>query len=836
MLTMIKSDSDLPEELIIDGFPGDSNSKQLENRPNLAENVAEIYADLVNSSLQQSNTSINSLALIQKESSYQTNNCLETRPGETYHLECLSNHHNSGKLLEIKREFNDGEIQFPNDKKSQNNQIKTDPDVNDDDGEDLMNLCSLESINTDSIRNKNESEDDHQEDDAPHLNPDFSLFPAKTIQMIGEQVGIELELSEEAALIVSEDVGYRLRELIHNSSQFMHHALRSKLQTKDVFNAMLQIECDIVFGHNNSLLENRNQHDDLFANIANHYVKVPEADIFVENDHCINLLNESSRIIKDPCLLPSKTHQSTESDRNFDIKWLTLTNPIFDNETNEKKSILISQYLDKLTKSLLMEANLNYVEHQKCLKIFYEDLSSNLQIKSLLCPLFCFVRDTLMNWEQISDSSTIMISFQKVKLRLTLNLINVLRSIIHNDHFIDLSLNFRFLKEFVRLLFFILFKQKPSITFENFNQLCPTILTIRSSIAHLFHQVVCKFSLPFADIQQKLIDMLCERIRTLSFHYKSSSFSSMNEDDLIKKWLIDYSILKIFSFLGFDMCLRYLVPILLHRTSTFDYYLDEYTVEKPFGLNKRMVINEMKIIVQREIASIARLLLKGFGLLLVQKYDDFVYIRNSNFIYEFFYEKFGESICTLCPILSVVPSSNFEALWHQNLRSLTQPKTIRTCLKDSSKNFSMFEKNPSKINDELSQKSLKTTMEKSSNKSKKKGSGLLESMLSTDTTKLPKNESLSMFTDSLLDSSKKQYENIFLYQDDATEIFSSDHHTQTSARSLIVFDGKRIMAQKKDEEIESRKVRHHQPPIHFDQSEWFRLTRNDETILFKTKN
>ncbi|OTF74809.1 hypothetical protein BLA29_002526 [Euroglyphus maynei] len=90
--------------------------------------------------------------------------------------------------------------------------------------------------------------------------------------------------------------------------------------------------------------------------------------------------------------------------------------------------------------------------------------------------------------------------------------------------------------------------------------------------------------------------------------------------------------------------------------------------------------------------------------------------------------------------------------------------------------------------------------EKSPNKlHRKKGTGLLESMLSTDTTKMAKNESLSMFTDSLLDSSHKQYEKIFLYQQDFDETMQVQSHDHSS-KCLIVFDGHRLPPKNTDEE------------------------------------
>uniref|UniRef100_A0A672K976 TAF6-like RNA polymerase II p300/CBP-associated factor-associated factor 65 kDa subunit 6L n=1 Tax=Sinocyclocheilus grahami TaxID=75366 RepID=A0A672K976_SINGR len=65
----------------------------------------------------------------------------------------------------------------------------------------------------------------------------FAEVPRESIKLMAESTGVEL--SEEVATLLAEDVCYRLREATQNSSQFMRHAKRRKLSVED-FNRALR--------------------------------------------------------------------------------------------------------------------------------------------------------------------------------------------------------------------------------------------------------------------------------------------------------------------------------------------------------------------------------------------------------------------------------------------------------------------------------------------------------------------------------------------------------------------------------------------------------------------
>ncbi|XP_051562574.1 TAF6-like RNA polymerase II p300/CBP-associated factor-associated factor 65 kDa subunit 6L [Myxocyprinus asiaticus] len=65
----------------------------------------------------------------------------------------------------------------------------------------------------------------------------FADVPRESVKLMAKSSGVEL--SEEVAALLAEDVCYRLREATQNSSQFMRHAKRRKLSVED-FNRALQ--------------------------------------------------------------------------------------------------------------------------------------------------------------------------------------------------------------------------------------------------------------------------------------------------------------------------------------------------------------------------------------------------------------------------------------------------------------------------------------------------------------------------------------------------------------------------------------------------------------------
>nr|XP_055052598.1 TAF6-like RNA polymerase II p300/CBP-associated factor-associated factor 65 kDa subunit 6L isoform X2 [Misgurnus anguillicaudatus] len=75
----------------------------------------------------------------------------------------------------------------------------------------------------------------------------FAEVPRESIKLMAESAGVEL--SEEVAALLAEDVCYRLREATQNSSQFMRHAKRRKLSVEDFNRALRWSNTETVCGY-----------------------------------------------------------------------------------------------------------------------------------------------------------------------------------------------------------------------------------------------------------------------------------------------------------------------------------------------------------------------------------------------------------------------------------------------------------------------------------------------------------------------------------------------------------------------------------------------------------
>ncbi|XP_005988875.1 TAF6-like RNA polymerase II p300/CBP-associated factor-associated factor 65 kDa subunit 6L [Latimeria chalumnae] len=75
----------------------------------------------------------------------------------------------------------------------------------------------------------------------------FAEIPRESVKLMAESVGVEL--TDEVAAMLAEDVCYRLREASQNSSQFMKHARRRKLTVEDLNRALRWSNVEAVCGY-----------------------------------------------------------------------------------------------------------------------------------------------------------------------------------------------------------------------------------------------------------------------------------------------------------------------------------------------------------------------------------------------------------------------------------------------------------------------------------------------------------------------------------------------------------------------------------------------------------
>lgn len=76
----------------------------------------------------------------------------------------------------------------------------------------------------------------------------YSCYTADSIRLMAEVACIP-EPSSEVAATISEDVTYRLRQIIAKAIKFMRHSNRTKLTCSDINKALKWSDCQPVFGH-----------------------------------------------------------------------------------------------------------------------------------------------------------------------------------------------------------------------------------------------------------------------------------------------------------------------------------------------------------------------------------------------------------------------------------------------------------------------------------------------------------------------------------------------------------------------------------------------------------
>lgn len=110
----------------------------------------------------------------------------------------------------------------------------------------------------------------------------FVLFSEESIKYIGDQNGFD-NINDEAIRLLSSDVSYRLRHLIHNSIELMRQSKRRRLTTKDINNALESSDCEKVFGYEASDEPITESH-------------IGEAKVHVIDDPVLDLNEEVNRI------------------------------------------------------------------------------------------------------------------------------------------------------------------------------------------------------------------------------------------------------------------------------------------------------------------------------------------------------------------------------------------------------------------------------------------------------------------------------------------------------------------------------------------------------------
>jgi transcription initiation factor TFIID subunit 6 len=192
----------------------------------------------------------------------------------------------------------------------------------------------------------------------------YDLISKESIELIAEENGFH-NINEEAINLLSSDVSYRLREIIHNSIQLTRHSKRKRLTTYDINRSLEWSDCELVFG----FTSNKTPINDVF---------VKEAKVFVSDDPIVDLVEESNQIIN-----KSVSHLKLfEKSTHFNIDWLSVEARLQSNEDNCSQELI--DYYQIVTKAILGNDN-------QLLTIALKDLSSNSRISPVLPFLINFI-------------------------------------------------------------------------------------------------------------------------------------------------------------------------------------------------------------------------------------------------------------------------------------------------------------------------------------------------------------------------------------------------------------------------------------------------------------
>lgn len=134
---------------------------------------------------------------------------------------------------------------------------------------------SLSVANNEAASKKTVTSRETDDINGPLSNKDSACVCPESITQIAESIGIT-NVGEEVACSLAEDVSYKIQEIIHASCTLMRQSKRRKLLTSDVNSTLSTSNVSHIFGHL--------QKED------SSFFRLPEADIYVAEDHEVDLL------------------------------------------------------------------------------------------------------------------------------------------------------------------------------------------------------------------------------------------------------------------------------------------------------------------------------------------------------------------------------------------------------------------------------------------------------------------------------------------------------------------------------------------------------------------
>ena len=195
----------------------------------------------------------------------------------------------------------------------------------------------------------------------------FALLSEESIRYIGDQNGFD-NVADDAIRLLSSDVSYRLRYLVHNSIELMRQSKRRRLTSKDINQALESSDCEKMLGFEATEDPITETH-------------VCEANVFVVDDPIIDL-NEEVKSIFD-----ANDSEINLFDNNFVVNHNVIgekrysTEEDFVNECSEEQKA----YYKAIVKAILGTNSVLFF-------MVIKDLSTNRRLLKLVPYLLNFMR------------------------------------------------------------------------------------------------------------------------------------------------------------------------------------------------------------------------------------------------------------------------------------------------------------------------------------------------------------------------------------------------------------------------------------------------------------
>ncbi|XP_036404239.1 TAF6-like RNA polymerase II p300/CBP-associated factor-associated factor 65 kDa subunit 6L [Megalops cyprinoides] len=191
----------------------------------------------------------------------------------------------------------------------------------------------------------------------------FAEVPRESVKLMAESAGVEL--SDDIAALLAEDVCYRLREATQSSSQFMRHAKRRKLTVEDFNRALRWSNVEAICGYG--------------AQDALPFRPIKEGELYFVEDRDINLveLALATNIPKGCAETMVRVHVSYLDGKGNLEPQGTVPSAV------QTLSDDLLKYYQQITRAILGE-------DPHLMKVALLDLQSNSKIAALL-PYFVYV-------------------------------------------------------------------------------------------------------------------------------------------------------------------------------------------------------------------------------------------------------------------------------------------------------------------------------------------------------------------------------------------------------------------------------------------------------------